>query len=167
MPIVFKGRVFAVEVGRRRFPNGQEHEVAIVRHNPSVVLIPIQDDGRIILIRQYRASLDRLIWEIPAGRVDDGEHPDAAAARECEEEVGLVPGTLERIRSLYPAPGFCDEELIFYRASNLRPPPPDSLHKPDADEDIEAMAVTLDEARAMVERGEIIDLKTAYGLSLV
>ena len=167
MAIVFKGRVFSVEVEQRRFPNGQEHEVAIVRHNPSVVLIPIQDDGRVILIRQYRASLDRMIWEIPAGRVDDGEHPDAAAARECEEEIGLVPGTLERIRGLYPTPGFCDEELIFYRVSNLRPPPPDSSHRPDADEDIESMAVTLDEARAMVERGEIIDLKTAYGLSLV
>jgi ADP-ribose pyrophosphatase len=167
MPIVFKGRVFAVEVERRRFPNGQEHDVAIVRHNPSVVLIPIQDDGRVVLIRQYRASLDRMIWEVPAGRVDDGEQPDAAAARECEEEIGLVPGTIERIRGLYPTPGFCDEELIFYRVSNLRPPPPDSSHKPDEDEDIESMAVTLDEARAMVERGEIIDLKTAYGLSLV
>ncbi len=167
MPIVFKGRVFAVEVERRRFPNGQEHEVAIVRHNPSVVLIPIQDDGRIVLIRQYRASLDRMIWEVPAGRVDDGEHPDAAAARECEEEIGLVPGTLERVRGLYPTPGFCDEELIFYRVSDLRPPPPDSRHKPDEDEDIQSMAVTLDEARAMVERGDIIDLKTAYGLSLV
>lgn len=167
MPIVFKGRVFAVEVERRRFPNGQEHEVAIVRHNPSVVLIPIQDDGRVILIRQYRASIDRVIWEIPAGRVDDGEEPDAAAARECEEEIGLVPGTIERIRGLYPTPGFCDEELIFYRVSDLRPPPPDSSHKPDEDEDIESMAVTLDEARAMVDRGEIIDLKTAYGLLLV
>ena len=167
MPIVFKGRVFAVEVERRRFPNGQEHEVAIVRHNPSVVLIPIQDDGRVILIRQYRASIDRVIWEIPAGRVDDGEEPDAAAVRECEEEIGLVPGTIERIRGLYPTPGFCDEELIFYRVSNLRPPPPDSPHKPDEDEDIESMAVTLDEARAMVDRGEIIDLKTAYGLLLV
>ncbi len=167
MPIVFKGRVFAVEVEQRRFPNGQEHEVAIVRHNPSVVLIPIQDDGRVILIRQYRASIDRVIWEIPAGRVDDGEEPDAAAARECEEEIGLVPGTIERIRGLYPTPGFCDEELIFYRVSNLRPPPPDSSHKPDEDEDIESMAVTLDEARAMVDRGEIIDLKTAYGLLLV
>ncbi len=166
MPIVFKGRVFAVEVERRRFPNGQEHEVAIVRHNPSVVLVPIQDDGRVILIRQYRASLDRTIWEIPAGRVDDGEDADAAAARECEEEIGLVPGTIERIRGLYPTPGFCDEELIFYRVSNLRPPAPDSPRKPDEDEDIESMAVTLDEARAMVERGEIIDLKTAYGLSL-
>ena len=167
MPIVFKGRVFSVEVEQRRFPNGQEHEVAIVRHNPSVVLVPIQDDGRVILIRQYRASLDRMIWEIPAGRVDDGEEPDAAAARECEEEIGLVPGRIERVRGLYPTPGFCDEELIFYKVSNLQPPPPDSTRKPDEDEDIESMSVTLEEARAMVERGEIIDLKTAYGLTLI
>ena len=167
MPIVFKGRVFSVEVEQRRFPNGQEHEVAIVRHNPSVVLVPIQDDGRIILIRQYRASLDRMIWEIPAGRVDDGEEPDAAAARECEEEIGLVPGRIERVRGLYPTPGFCDEELIFYKVSNLQPPPPDSTRKPDEDEDIESMSVTLEEAQAMVERGEIIDLKTAYGLTLI
>ncbi len=166
MPIVFKGRVFAVEVERRRFPNGQEHEVAIVRHNPSVVLIPILDDGSVILIRQYRPSLDRTIWELPAGRVDDGEQPDAAAARECEEEIGLVPDTIVRIRGLYPTPGFCDEELIFYRVSNLRPPPLGSPHKPDEDEDIETMTVTLDEARRMVERGEIVDLKTAYGLWL-
>jgi ADP-ribose pyrophosphatase len=167
MPIVFKGRVFSVEVAQRRFPDGREHEVAIVRHNPSVVLIPVREDGRIILIRQYRASLDRVIWEIPAGRVDEGEAPEAAAARECEEEIGLVPARIERIRGLFPTPGYCDEELIFYRVSDLRTPPADSMHKPDDDEDIESRAVTIEEARAMVERGEIVDLKTAYGLTLI
>jgi ADP-ribose pyrophosphatase len=167
MAVVYKGRVFSVEVERRRFPNGQEHEVAIVRHPPSVVLVPIQDDGRVILIRQYRASVGREMWEIPAGSVDTGETPDAAVARECEEEIGLVPGRIERVRGLYPTPGFCDEELIFYRVSDLRQPPPDSPHGPDEDEDITSKAVTIHEARAMVERGEIIDLKTAYGLTLV
>ncbi|MFN7915967.1 MAG: NUDIX hydrolase [Vicinamibacterales bacterium] len=167
MPIVYKGRVFAVEVSRRTFPNGQEHEVAIVRHNPSVVILPIEDDGRIVLIRQYRASIDRMMWEIPAGRVDDGESADEAAARECEEEIGRVPGTVERVRGLYPTPGFCDEELIFYRATGLHEPPADSTRRPDEDEDIETMSVTVAEARAMVERGEIIDLKTAYGLTLI
>jgi len=165
--IVFKGRVFSVEVERRRFPNGQEHEVAIVRHPPSVVLVPIADDGRVILIQQYRPSVGREIWEIPAGSVDEGETPDQAAARECEEEIGLAPGRIERIRGLFPTPGFCDEELIFYRVSQLRPPAPDSPHKPDDDEDIRSQLVTVEEAHSMVERGEIIDLKTAYGLTLV
>jgi len=167
MAIVYKGRVFSVEVERRRFPNGQEHEVAIVRHPPSVVLVPIADDGRVVLIRQYRASVGRELWEIPAGSVDEGETPDQAAARECEEEIGLAPGRIERVRGLFPTPGFCDEELIFYRVSQLRPPAADSPHKPDDDEDIRSQLVTIEEARSMVERGEIIDLKTAYGLTLV
>jgi ADP-ribose pyrophosphatase len=167
MSVVYKGRVFSVEVERKRFPNGRDHEVAIVRHPPSVVLVPVQDDGRVILIRQYRASVDRELWEIPAGSVDAGESPDAAAARECEEEIGLVPGRVERLRGLFPTPGYCDEELIFYRVSELRPPAPDSPHKPDEDEDITSKAVTIEEALEMVERGEITDLKTAYGLTLV
>lgn len=167
MPVVFTGRVFSVEVERRRFPNGREHEVAIVRHNPSVVLLPVDTDGRIVLIRQYRASIDRMLWEVPAGRVDDGESPDDAAVRECEEEIGKVPGRVERLRGLYPTPGFCDEELIFYKVSDLQDPAPDSTRRPDEDEDIEASLVTVDEARAMVTRGEIVDLKTAYGLTLL
>src|SRR6476646_298280 len=112
MAIVFNGRVFSVETGKRRFPNGQEHDVEIVRHAPSVVLIPIQDDGRIVIVRQYRAPLDRETWEFPAGRLNEGESAEAAARRECEEEIGRVPHRLEKIRGLYPAPGFCDEELI-------------------------------------------------------
>jgi ADP-ribose pyrophosphatase len=159
--------VFSVEVEQHRFPDGREHEVAIVRHPPSVVLIPIADDGCVILIRQYRASIAREMWELPAGSVDEGESSDEAARRECEEEIGLVPAQVERLHGLYPTPGFCDEELIFYRVSDLREPPADSPHRPDEDEDIQAVPMTIDEARAMVERGEIIDLKTAYGLTLI
>ena len=167
MPTVFKGRVFAVEVEQRTFPNGQKHEITVVRHAPSVVLIPIRDDGLVLLIRQYRASVGRELWEIPAGGVEDGESPDSAAARECEEETGLRPGRVERLRSLYPAPGFCDEELIFYRVSDLHAPPSDSPLRADEDEDIQVQAFTIAEARAMVARGEIVDLKTAYGLTLI
>jgi ADP-ribose pyrophosphatase len=167
MPIVFTGRAFAVEVDRQRFPNGEEHEVTVVRHRPSVVLVPIQDDGLVLLIRQYRASIGRELWEIPAGSVEEGESPDHAAVRECEEETGLRPGRIERLRNLFPAPGFCDEELIFYRVSNLATPPADSPYRADDDEDIQVKAYTVTEARQMVERGEIEDLKTAYGLTLV
>ena len=167
MNTIYKGRVFSVETGRRRFPNGTEHDVAIVRHAPSVVLIPIDGDGRVIIVKQYRAPLDREIWEFPAGRLDEGESAEDAARRECEEEIGLVPHRLERLGGFYAAPGFCDEELIFFRVSDLRPPPPDSPNKPDEDEDITTRAVPVAEVRAMLARGEIVDLKTAYALTLI
>jgi ADP-ribose pyrophosphatase len=167
MPIVYKGRVFSVEVEHARFPNGTEHDVEIVRHAPCVVLIPLQHDGRVVLIRQYRHSVKRDLWELPAGGINAGESPEAAAARECEEEIGLVPGRIERIAGLLPSPGYCDEEMFFFRVSDLRPPAADSAHKPDDDEDIEVHPVTVEEAREMVARGDIVDLKTAYALTLI
>ena len=165
--IVYKGRVFSVEVDKAHFPNGREHDMAIVKHPPSVVLIPLQDDGQVVMIRQYRHALRRELWELPAGSLDPGEPPEAAAARECEEEIGLVPTRIERLRGLYPTPGYCDEEMIFFRLSGLRPPPPDSPHEPDDDEDIQSRVMTIAEAKAMVARGEVVDLKTAYGLTLI
>jgi 8-oxo-dGTP pyrophosphatase MutT (NUDIX family) len=164
---VFKGRVFSVEAGMLTFPNGREHDLAIVRHRPSVVLIPVEDDGRVVLVRQYRAPIARMTWEFPAGSLDAGESADAAARRECEEEIGRVPARLDRLGAWYPAPGYCDEELIFFRVSGLHAPPPDSIHKPDEDEDIESRRMTIAEARAMAARGEIVDLKTAFALTLL
>src|SRR5438093_10057977 len=93
---VYKGRIFSVEVDNVALANGREARVDIVRHPPSVVIIPVQDDGRIVMIRQYRHALGREIWEVPAGNLEPGESPQAAAARECEEEIGLVPVNIER-----------------------------------------------------------------------
>jgi ADP-ribose pyrophosphatase len=167
MPTVYRGRVFSVEVEKRAFPNGREHQVEIVRHRPSVVLIPIEEDGRVVLVRQYRAPIDRMTWELPAGSLDEGESAEAAALRECEEEIARVPAQIERLGAWYPLPGYCDEEMIFFKVSDLRLPPPDSPHKPDEDEDIESRSVTIAEARSMVARREIVDLKTAFGLTLL
>jgi ADP-ribose pyrophosphatase len=167
MAIVFKSRVFAVEVTRKRFPSGREHEVTVVRHAPSVVLIPMTDEGRVVLVRQFRASVERELWELPAGGLEPGESAEAGAARECEEEIGLVPGHVERLGALYPAPGFCDEVLIFLKLSQLGPPPANSPRRPDEDEEILAESFSIDDAKAMVERGEIVDLKSAYGLTLI
>jgi ADP-ribose pyrophosphatase len=167
MPIVFKGRVFSVEVDRKQFPNGREHTVEIVRHRPAVVVIPIESDGRVVLIKQFRAAVDRELWEVPAGSLDEGESAEAAARRECEEEIGRVPRHVQRLAALFPTPGYCDEEMLFFRATDLREPPPDSPHVRDEDEDITAQPVTVAEARAMVARGDIVDLKTAYALMLL
>ena len=167
MTIVYEGRVFSVEAGRRRFPDGREHEVTIVRHPPSVVLIPFEDDGRVVLVKQYRAALDRELWEFPAGSLDAGESPDEAARRECEEEIGRAPASIERLGAWFPTPGYCDEEMIFFRVARLQIPPPDSPHRPDEDENITAAPFSLAEVRAMSRRGEIVDLKTAFALTLI
>ena len=167
MPTVYKGRVFSVEVDRQQFPNGSSHEVAVVRHPPSVVLIPVRDDGSVILIRQYRPAIGRTLWELPAGSLELGETAEAAAIRECEEEIGLIPHRVERLRALFPTPGFCDEELIYFRVSDLRSPAPGTRRLADEDEDIEARSFTVGDAKAMAVRGDIVDLKTAYGLTLI
>src|SRR5690349_20554289 len=167
MAIVFKGRVFSVDVMTIHLPDGREHQVEIVRHSPSVVIVPMKDANHVVLIRQLRPSINRELWELPAGSVDEGESPAEAAARECEEEIGLVPDRVVQLAALFPAPGFCDEQLIFFRASGLGAPAADSTRKPDDDEDIHAEVVTLTNAKAMVARGDILDLKTAYALTLV
>lgn len=167
MTIVFKGRVFSVDVGDATFPDGRSRTIEVVRHPPSVVLLPMLDDERVMLVRQFRATVGRELWELPAGSTNAGETPEAAAARECEEEIALVPSRIERLGAWYPSPGFCDELLIFFRVSSLAPPAPDSPHKPDDDELIQAQAFTIEAARAMVDEGQIVDLKSAYGLTLV
>ena len=167
MAIAYEGRVFSVDVETIHSPDGHAHVVETVRHRPSVVLLPMADDGRVVLVRQYRHSVGRYLWELPAGGLNEDESAESAAARECEEETCFAPGRVERLRGLFPAPGFCDEELVYFRLSDLREAAPDSPHRPDDDEYIETRAFSVPETKAMVERGEILDLKTAYGLTLI
>jgi ADP-ribose pyrophosphatase len=162
---VYDGKVFDIDRDRVRMPNGREVTVDVVRHPPSVVIVPTPEPGQVILIRQFRYAVQRSLWELPAGSVDRGETPEAAARRECHEEIGLVPDTVVRLAALYPTPGYCDEEMIFFRVSGLNKT--DEQAAVDEDEDIEAKTFTLREAREMVRRGEIVDMKTVVGLSLI
>jgi ADP-ribose pyrophosphatase len=165
--VVHTGRILRLEVDRVKLPTGHTIDMEIVRHSGSVVLLPIPEPGKIILIRQYRYTIDRWIWELPAGGLKPGEDPDTAAVRECEEEIGLAPGKVTRLRGYYPTPGFCDEDMIYYRCEDLRPPAPDSTARKDEDEEIEPRTFTVTEARALVASGEIVDLKTLAGLTLI
>jgi ADP-ribose pyrophosphatase len=165
MPIVYEGRVISVEVDQRRFPDGRARTVEIVHHAPVVVMVPIEADGRVVLIRQYRVSIDRETWEVPAGGIEPHEEPEAAVRRECDEEIRRVPHRIARLGAWYPSPGFCDELMIFFQVTDLRAPPPGSGHEPDEDEQITVRSVTLEEAREMVRRGEIVDMKTVAGLT--
>ena len=162
---LFEGRVFSVAQDRVRLPHGREAMLEVVRHAASAVLLPMVDDHHVVLVRQYRYPVDRVLWELPAGTLDPGEAPEAAAARECHEEIGLVPSRIERIGAFFPTPGYCDEEMFFFRLSGLHQPATRAHQDPD--EHIEPRTFPLDEARAMVRRGEIVDMKTAVGLALL
>ncbi len=162
---VFKGKVFSVDRDKVKMPNGRTVSVEVVRHSKSVVIAPVPEPGKVILIRQYRHAIDAYLWELPAGSVDEGESPEAAARRECHEEIGLVPQTIVRLSAMYPTPGYCDEEMVFFRCSGLEKT--DEQAHVDEDEDIEAKTYDLRDAREMVRRGEIVDMKTVVGLTLI
>ena len=161
----FTGRVFHVDRDRVRLSNGRTTTLDIVRHRGSVVLIPQPSAGEVILIRQFRYAIGQWVWELPAGTLDPGERPGTAARRECAEEIGLWPKRIDKLGAFYPTPGFCDEIMIYYRCRNLvTPPRPAAL---DPDEQIEPRTFSLRHARALIARGDIVDMKTVVGLNLL
>lgn len=165
---VFAGRIFTVTVESITLPRGGRLEAEIIRHPGSVVLIPVTDGGEIVLVRQYRHAIGRWVWELPAGSLKDGEDPRSAAVRECHEEIGLIPSAVEALGGFFPTPGYCDEEMHFYRATGLRAPVDgDPAAHQDEDEDIEAKPFSPGAIGMMITSGEIVDLKTVAGLTLI
>jgi ADP-ribose pyrophosphatase len=163
--IPFRGRVFRVERDLVRLPNDRTATLDIVRHRGSVVLIPQPSADAVILIRQFRYAIDKWIWELPAGTLDPGESPVAAARRECAEEIGWWPRRVTRLGAFYPTPGFCDEVMLFYRCTALGPPR--RRVSIDPDEQIEPKLFSLRRVRALIDRGDIVDMKTVLGLTLL
>src|SRR5215204_2527082 len=141
---LFEGRVFAVDRDEVKLPHGPTVKMDVVRHSKSVVIIPVPEAGHVILIRQYRHAVNQWLWELPAGSVDEGETPEQAAKRECHEEIGQLPETVVRLSAMFPTPGYCDEEMFFFRVSGLNVPEHDA--EKDEDEDIEVRTCTLKEA---------------------
>jgi len=157
---VYSGRVIDLDVDEVEEPGGIRGRREIVRQRGSVAALPVHDDGRVTLVRQYRYAVDALVWELPAGRRDDGESAEEGARRELEEEVGLKPRLLEPLATFWTTPGFCDEVMHLFRATGLEPVPA----RPEADENIEARAFTLAEVEAMIHRGEVREGKTLVAL---
>jgi ADP-ribose pyrophosphatase len=164
---IHESRVFTVQAETIAMPDGRKLHADIIRHPGSVVLVPVTDGGDVMLVRQYRAALGRRAWELPAGTLERGEEPQRAAARECHEETGLIPGRLERLGSFFPTPGYCDEQMTFFKATELRQPRADEAAHQDEDEDIETRAFDRGALQRMIAAGEIIDLKTVAGLALL
>jgi ADP-ribose pyrophosphatase len=165
---IYEGRIITVQLETIALPKGGTLKAEIIRHPGSVVIVPVAADGRVILVRQYRHAIGRWAWELPAGSLKPGEDVTAAARRECQEEIGLIASALEPLGSFFPTPGYCDEEMHFFRAAGLREPGPDdeAAHQ-DEDEDIEARPFAVADVRRMIASGEVVDLKTLGGMALL
>jgi ADP-ribose pyrophosphatase len=164
---IYKGRVFTVQVESITLPKGHRLDAEIIRHPGSVVIIPVTDSGEIILVKQYRHAIGRWAWELPAGSLKPGEDIEAAARRECQEEIGLVATGMRKLGAFFPTPGYCDEEMNFYEATGLRSPRDDEEAHADEDEDIEAQPFSRPRIAEMIASGEIVDLKTVAGMLLL
>jgi ADP-ribose pyrophosphatase len=158
---VFTGRVFDVTVDTVR-EGDKTYVREVVHHRGSAVILPAFDDGTIALVRQYRHPAVRYLLECPAGTLDDKEPPESGAARELEEELGLVAGKMEKLSEFFISPGFCEEKMWLYLATELT----ETAQRLDEDEMIEVVRLPLKRALQMITDGEIEDAKTIIGLML-
>ena len=160
---VFDGEIFDLVVKKVRLPNGAVARREIVEHNGAVGMVPIADNGDLILVRQYRLPVERELLEIPAGRLEPGEEPLDCARRELQEEIGYFPNSLEHLTTVCVAPGYSGELIHLYLARDLTP----SRLSPDEDEFVDLVRVSFGEALEMIDSGEIVDSKTLIALMLV
>jgi len=159
---VYKGRVVEFNLEEARLPNGRTVQLEILRHPGASAVVPLQEDGQVVLIRQYRHAAGGMIYEIPAGRLDPGEAPLDCARRELAEEVGREASQWERLGAIWTTPGFTDEKIHLFLARQLTSVGQALEH----DEVIEVVKRPLEEVIAMIRRGEIEDGKTICALML-
>lgn len=159
---IFDGKVISLKVDDVTLPNGQTSKREIINHPGAVAIIAITDNGKFLVVEQYRKALERSIIEIPAGKMEKGEKPIITARRELEEETGYTTDSLELVQAFATSPGFADEVIHVFVARNLK-----KLEVPvamDEDEFVELMEVSVEEAEAMIADERIYDVKTAFAV---
>lgn len=160
---IYTGKVVTLNIDTVTLPNGVTIDLETVRHPGAAAIVPMKNDGTVVLIRQFRHAAGGFIYEIPAGKLHPGENPKACAARELEEEIGYRAGALELLSSIFTAPGFTDEVIHVYKATGMTK----SQQNLDRDEVLEVIEMPLAEAMAMIRAGTIRDAKTMVGLQSV
>lgn len=165
---VFTGSIVSLDVDTVQYPNGTVVELEMLRHSGASAVLPFLDDPRspdprVLLIRQYRHATGDYLWEIPAGRRDGNESPEATAVRELREETGYTCCSLHKLTWVWTTPGFTDEVIHLFMATDLTP----GATAHEADEVLDVHTVKWSDALAMVRRGEIVDAKTMVALLYV
>jgi len=159
---IYSGHVLGFYLERVRYPDGHDATLAVVHHNGSVTIVPVDGDGRIWLVRQYRHPARQELLELPAGTLEDGELPEECALRELREEVGKAAGKLEKIGAFYLAPGYSTEFMHVYLARELSDDPLPG----DDDEYLTVECHPIEAVMEMLFDGRIIDVKTVAALCL-
>lgn len=162
---IHTGKIVKLDHDRVRYPDGSEGELDIVRHSGASAVVPFLsdpegDDPQVLLLRQYRYAADGYLYEIPAGRLDPGESPEACAARELKEETGCTAKRIEPLITMVTTPGFTDERIHLFMATDLT----HGQAEREKDEFADVVVMRLSEALELIQRGEIPDGKTALGL---
>jgi len=159
---IFEGRVISLFHQQVELPNGKTSTREIVKHPGAVAIIPVTDDGKVVLVEQYRKAMERVLLEIPAGKLEKGEEPLRTAIRELEEETGYEAAEWEHIQSFYTSPGFADEYIYIYLAKGLRKK--ENSASLDEDEFVEVLELSLEECIEELKKGTIHDAKTCYAI---
>jgi ADP-ribose pyrophosphatase len=160
--VIYPGRAFTIRRDHLRMPDGHETKFDIVEHGGSVIIVPLDAEGNLLFVRQYRHAAGLDLLELPAGTLDDGEAPEACARREVREETGMAAGKMESLGGFYLAPGYSTEYMHVYLATDLRPDPLEA----DADEFLSLERIPLAEALAMAARGDMPDAKSLAAFCL-
>ncbi len=162
---LYSGKVFDLIVDQVEYPSGNKGVREIAHHPGGAVVVPLLDDGSVMMVKQLRYPLGKHILELPAGKLNSGEDPALAAHRELEEETGWKALRLQLLTSIYTTPGFCDEELHIFLATGLRESP-DGHKREEGELTMSVHTLPLAEAVGLVENGELKDSKTIAGLLL-
>jgi len=159
---IFKGKVISLKVDDVTLPNGETSKREIVNHPGAVAILAITDEGKLVVVEQYRKALERSIIEIPAGKLEPGELPEVTAARELEEETGYGCNELTYLQSFATSPGFADEIIHLFIARGLYKI--ENRAAMDEDEFVELMEITVEEGESMIAQQKIFDAKTAFAI---
>jgi ADP-ribose pyrophosphatase len=160
--LVYEGRILDLRVDTVRLPSGRLTTREIAEHSDSVCMVPLDSEGNVLLVRQYRKSVESNLLEVPAGGINENEAPEAAARRELQEEVGYTARKIVRLAGFWVSPGWCTEFMYAYLATELSP----AQLEADFDEDIAVIRVPLADTLDLITRGEIQDAKSVASLLL-
>lgn len=160
---LYDGRIVALRRDEVQLPNGRAAVREVVEHPGAVAIVPINQQGEIVFVRQYRYPVGQTLLEIPAGKLKVGEAPAVCAQRELEEETGFHAGQLRLLTALFTTPGFTNEQIHLFAATDLVPTPP----RPDEDEFIDVECYSFAQALKLIATQEIRDAKTILGVLMV